>query len=91
MTRRKTVLARGQRPETAAHARRQAHLVNLVRGQAVTHPAGAPAPALDVVYLRVHASRVTTTRAGRQVASDGVTVQLPRSGSRRPASAVLCW
>ena len=90
MTRRKTVPARGQRPETAAHTRRQARLVSLVRVQAVTHPAGAPAPAPDVVYLRVHATRVTTTSAGRQVASDGVTVQLTRSGGRRLASAVLC-
>jgi hypothetical protein len=58
--------------------------------QAATHPAGTPAPAPDVVDLRVRATRATTTSAGRQVASDGVTVQLTRSGSRRPADAVLC-
>ena len=90
MTRRKTTPVRGQRPETAAHVRRQARLASLVRVQAVTHPAGVPAPARDVVYLRVHATRVTTTPDGRQVASAGVIVQLTRSGSRRPASAVLC-
>jgi hypothetical protein len=90
LTRRKTVPARGQRPGTAAHARRQARLVSLVRVQAVTPPAGAPAPAPDVVYLRVHATRVTTTSAGRPVASGGATTQLTRSGSRRPAGAVLC-
>ena len=90
MTRRKTAPAHGQRPGTAAHARRQARPASLVRVQAVTHPAGVPARAPDVVYLRVHATRVTTTSADRQVASDGVTVQLTCSGSRRPADAVLC-
>jgi len=65
-------------------------MVSLVRVQAVNRPADTPAPALDVVYLRVHASRVTTTWADRQVASDGVTVQPPRPGSRRLAGAVLC-
>ena len=90
MTRRKTVPVYGQRPGTAAHARRPARLVSLVRVQAVTRPAGAPAPAPDVVYQRVHATRATTASAGRPVASDGVTVQLTRSGSRRPAGAVLC-
>ena len=89
MTPRKAVPVHGQRPETVAHARRQARLVSLVRVQAVIHPADAPAPAPDVVYLRVHVIRVTTTSAGRQVA-DGVTLQLTRSGSRRPAGAVLC-
>jgi hypothetical protein len=90
LTRRKTVAARGRRPGTAAHTRRQARLVSLVRVQAVTHPAGTPAPAPEVAYLRVHATQVTTTSAGRQVASDGVPVQLTRSGGRRPAGAVLC-
>jgi len=90
LTRRKTAPARGQRPGTAAYARRQACLVSLVRVQAVTRLAGAPAPAPDMVYLRVHATRVTTIPGGRQVASDGITVQLTRSGSRRLAGAVLC-
>ncbi len=58
--------------------------------RAVTRPAGAAARASDVMYLRVHASRVTTAPVGRQVASDGVTVQLTRPGSRWLAGAVLC-
>ena len=73
----------------AWQAMRRARLVSLVRVQAVTHPDGAPAPTPDVVYLRVYATRVTTTSAGRQVASDGITVQLTRSGSRWLVSAVL--
>ena len=91
MTRRKTVPARGQRPETAAHDRRPARLVGLVRVQAVTHPAGAPAPAPGVEDLRVYATRLTTTSAGRQVASDGVTVELTRPGGRWLVSAVLFY
>ena len=70
---------------------RRARLVSLVRVQAVTHPAGAPAPAADVVYLRVYATRVTTTPDGRQIASDGVTVELTRSGGRWLVSAVLFY
>jgi len=80
----------GQRPETAAHAWRQTHLVSLVRVQAVTHLAGVPAPASDGVYLRGYATRMITTSADRPVASDGVTVQLTRSGSRRLAGTGLC-
>jgi hypothetical protein len=90
LTRRKTAPAHGQRAETAAHARRPARLPSLVRVQAVTHPAGVPARAPDVVYLRIHATRMTTTSVGRQVARDGAAVQLTRSGSRRPARAALC-
>jgi hypothetical protein len=79
-------------PAPAAwQAMRRARLVSLVQVQAVTHPAGAPAPTLDAVYLRVYASRVTTTSAGRQVASDGVTVELTRSGGRWLVSAVLFY
>jgi hypothetical protein len=78
------------RPAPAAwQAMRRARLVSLVRVQAVTHPDGAPAPAPDVVYLRVYATRVTTTSVGRQVASDGVTVQLTGSGGRWLVSAVF--
>ena len=66
-------------------------MVSLVRVQAVTRPAGAPAPAPDVVYLRIYATRVTTTSAGRQAASDGITVQLTRSGGRWLVSAVLFY
>jgi hypothetical protein len=59
--------------------------------RAVTHPAGAPASTPDAVYLRVYATRVTTTSAGRQVASDGITIQLTRSGGRWLVSAVLFY
>jgi hypothetical protein len=80
------------RPAPAAwQDMRRARLVSLVRVQAVTHPAGAQAPTPAAVYLRVYATRVTTTSAGRQVASDGVTVQLTRSRVRWLVSAVLFY
>ena len=66
-------------------------LVSLVRVRAVTRPDGAPAPTPSVVYLRVYASRVTVTTAGRATVSDGVTVQLTRTGGRWLVSAVLFW
>ena len=84
-------LAASQPAPAAWQAMRRARLVSLVRVQAVTQPDGAPAPAPDVVYLRVYATRVTTTSAGRQAASDGITVQLTRSGSRWLVSAVLFY
>ena len=84
-------LAASQPAPAAWQAMRRARLVSLVRVQAVTHPAGAPAPAPAAVYLRVYATRVTTTSAGRQVASDGVTVELTRSGGRWLVSAVLFY
>ena len=84
-------LAASQPAPAAWQAMRRARLVSLVRVQAVTHPAGAPAPTPAVVYLRVYATRVTTTSAGRQVASDGVTVELTRSGGRWLVSAVLFY
>ena len=84
-------LAASQPAPAAWQAMRRARLVSLVRVQAVTHPAGAPAPTPAVVYLRVYATRVTTTSAGRQVASDGITVQLTRSGGRWLVSAVLFY
>jgi hypothetical protein len=84
-------LAASQPAPAAWQVLRRARLVSLVRVQAVTHPAGALEPAPSVVYLRVYATRVTTTSAGRQVASDGITVQLTRSGSRWLVSAVLFY
>jgi hypothetical protein len=84
-------LAASQPAPAAWQAMRRARLVSLVRVQAVTHPDGAPAPTPSAVYLRVYATRVTTTSAGRQVASDGVTVQLTRSGGRWLVSAVLFY
>jgi hypothetical protein len=84
-------LAASQPAPAAWQAMRRARLVSLVRVRAVTHPDGAPAPTPDVVYLRVYAARVTTTPAGRQVASDGVTVRLTRSGGRWLVGAVLFY
>jgi hypothetical protein len=84
-------LAASHPARAAWQAMRRARLVSLVRVRAVTHPDGAPAPTRDVVYLRVYATRVTTTAAGRQVASDGVTVRLTRSGGRWLVSAVLFY
>ncbi len=84
-------LAVSQPAPAAWQAMRRARLVSLVRVRAVTHPDGAPAPTASVVYLRVYATRVTTTSAGRQVASDGVTVELTRSGGRWLVSAVLFY
>jgi len=84
-------LAASQPAPAAWQAMRRARLVSLVRVRAVTHPADAPAPTPSAVYLRVYATRVTTTWAGRQVASDGITVQLTRSGGRWLVSAVLFY
>ena len=84
-------LAASQPAPAAWQAMHRARLVSLVRVQEVTHPDGAPAPTLSAVYLRVYATRVTTTWAGRQVASDGITVQLTRSGGRWLVSAVLFY
>jgi hypothetical protein len=84
-------LAASQPAPAAWQAMHRARLVSLVRVQAVTHPDGAPAPTPSAVYLRVYATRVTTTWAGRQVASDGITVQLTRSGGRWLVSAVLFY
>ena len=84
-------LAASQLPAAAWQAMRREQLVSLVRVRAVTRPDGAPAPAPSVVYLRVYASRVTITTAGRATVSDGVTVQLTRTGGRWLVSAVLFW
>ena len=84
-------LAAGQPAPAAWQAMHRARLVSLVRVQAVTHPDGAPAPTPSAVYLRVYATRVTTTSADRQVAGDGVTVELTRSGGRWLVSAVLFY
>jgi hypothetical protein len=84
-------LAASQPAPAAWQAVRRARLVSLVRVRAVTRPAGASAPTPAAVYLRVYATRVTTTAAGRQVAGDGVTVELTRSGGRWLVSAVLFY
>gem|GEM_PF-2557440 len=84
-------LVASQPAPAAWQAMHRARLVSLVRVRAVTHPAGAPAPTPAAVYLRVYATRVTTTSAGRQAASDGLTVELTRYGGRWLVSAVLFY
>jgi hypothetical protein len=84
-------LAASQLPAAAWQAMRREQLVSLIRVRAVTRPDGAPAPTPSVVYLRVYASRVTVTTAGRATASDGVTVQPTLTGGRWLVSAVLFW
>jgi hypothetical protein len=84
-------LAASQPASAAWQAMRRERLVSLVRVSAVTHPDGAPAPTPSTVYLRVYATRVTTTAAGRTTASDGVTLRLTRSGGRWLVSAVLFY
>jgi len=79
-------------PATAAwQAMRRSRLVSLVQVRAVTRPDGAPATAPSVTYLRVYATRVTVTTAGRTTGSDGITLQLTRSGRRWLVSAVLFY
>ena len=51
----------------------------------------APAPTSQVVYLRVYATRVTTSTTGRTVSSDGITLRLAGSGGRWLVSAVLFY
>jgi len=84
-------LAVSQPAPAAWQAMHRARLVSLVRVRAVAQPTGAPAPTPSAVYLRVYATRVTTTSAGRQVASDGISVELTRSGGRWLVSAVLWY
>ena len=79
-------------PATAAwQAMRRSRLVSLVRVRAVTRPDGAPAATSSVAYLRVYATRVTVTTAGRTTGSDGATLRLARSGRRWLVSAVLFY
>jgi hypothetical protein len=84
-------LASGQPATAAWQELRRDRTVSLVQVRAVIRPAGAPAPTSQVVYLRVYATRVTTSTAGRIVSSDGITLRLTRSGGRWLASAVLFW
>jgi hypothetical protein len=84
-------LAAGQPATAAWQAMRRERLVSLVRVTAVTRPDGAPAPTPAAAYLRVYATRVTTTTSGRTTASDGVTLRLSRSGGRWLVSAVLFY
>jgi hypothetical protein len=44
-----------------------------------------------VQYLRVYATRVTTTTASHTISSDGITLQLTRSGGRWLVSRLLFY
>jgi len=66
-------------------------MVSLVRVRAITRPAGAPAPTSSVAYLRVYATRVTTSMAGRTASSDGISLQLTRSRGRWLVSRLLFY
>lgn len=65
--------------------------VSLVQVKAVLPPAGASAPTPQVADVRVYATRITTSTAGRAVSSDGITLQLARSGGRWLVSAILFY
>jgi hypothetical protein len=79
-------------PATAAwQAMRRDREISLVNVRAVSHPDGAPAPTSSVAYLRLYARRVTTTTGGRTTSSDGITVQLIRSGGRWLVSRLLFY
>jgi hypothetical protein len=79
-------------PATAAwQAMRGDREVSLVRVRAIIHPAGAPDPTPAVAYLRVYATRVTTSTADRTTSSDGVTVRLTRSRGRWLVSRLLFY
>jgi hypothetical protein len=75
----------------AWQAMRRDREVSLVRVRAVSRPAGAPAPTPAAEYLRVYATRVTSTTAGRTTSSDGITLQLARSGGRWLVSRLLFY
>jgi hypothetical protein len=66
-------------------------MTSLAHVRAVIRPAGAPAPTSSVTYLRVYATRVTTSTAGRTASSDGITLQLTHSGRRWLVSRLLFY
>ena len=79
-------------PATAAwQEMRASRMVSLVQVRAVTRPDGAPAATASAAYLSVYANWVTVTTAGRTTGSDGITLRLTRSGTRRLVSAVLFY
>jgi hypothetical protein len=84
-------LAASQLPAAAWQQMRREHLASLVSVDTVTRPDGAPATTGSVAYLRVYATRVTISTAGRDTSGDGTTLQLTRTGGRWLVSAVLFW
>jgi hypothetical protein len=84
-------MAASQPTPAAWQQMRSAREVSLVTVTAVTYPDGAPAATASRVYLRVYARRVTRTASGQVTGSDGVTVELTRTGGRWLVSAVLFY
>jgi hypothetical protein len=84
-------LTASQPASAAWQAMRRDRLISLAHVRAVTRPEGAPAPTSSVAYLRVYATRVTTSTAGRTATSDGITLQLTRSGGRWLVSRLLFY
>jgi hypothetical protein len=84
-------LASGQPATAAWKDLHRDQTVSLVQVRAVIRPAGAPIPTSQGVYLRVYATRVTTSTAGRTVSTDGITLRLTRSDSSWLVSAVLFY
>jgi len=72
-------------------AMRAERMARLVHVRAVVRPSGAPASSATVAYLRVYAQQVTTSTAGRTVASDGITLELTRRGRRWLVSRLLWY
>lgn len=75
-------LATRQAAPAGWRAMKAKRLVSVVHVQAVTVADGAPAPRPGRMYLSVYARRITTTTAGRTVASDGITLLLIRHHGR---------
>jgi hypothetical protein len=84
-------LAASQPASAAWQAMHRDRIVSLVHVRAVIRPAGAPAPTSSVAYLRVYATRVATSTAGRTASSDGITLQLTHSGRRWLVSRLLFY
>jgi len=84
-------LASNQPDQAEWQAIHRARLVSLVHVQAITHPSGAPPASRTRVFLRIYAERVTITREGRTVLSDGITVQLDRIHGRWLVARILFW
>jgi hypothetical protein len=84
-------LATRQAAPAGWRAMKAERLVSVVHVRAVTVADGAPAPRPGGVYLSVYARRITTTTAGRTVASDGITLRLVRHHGRWLVAQLLFY
>jgi hypothetical protein len=87
----KRQLATRQAAPAGWRAMKAERLVSVVHVQAVTVADGAPAPQPGRVYLSIYARRITTTAAGRMVASDGITLLLVRHHGRWLVARLLFY